>query len=430
MRLLNVFLMVVVIALGGCDSLKIGGLRITHGPKLGGPASTSMQVWARTSEPGHFRVLYGVDRGNPTGLVQSKPTSFDHDLTGVVTLTNLKPGTTYHYQIEPGFGDELRGSFRTLPSAESSKNPEFNPRGLFNFSFEYACGNNQNPKNGLGPSLPVYNTLLRDVRGKVDFAILNGDWLYEDARDYPPSAWRRDVGLGEGEGPDIVTQAPNITGLWQNYKVYHERAKNLNEWHRHVPSLYTFDDHELLNDLYGSGSTGFRHRRTVYRDIGVRGWFDYLGWSNPVAHTQPVHFGRAQLKAGSDILTDASADFTKIDMKQAANLHVHWGTPDAGVMEIPTGDLEGGDPNAKVYEIAEVLGPNKLRIKPKAVVTRNSGYSIGRRSYGTFKVSNCRFLILDTRTHRLVHDLKNPAKKGVSMLGVQQQKWLKVLEIV
>jgi alkaline phosphatase D len=417
-------LFVVAMAMGGCGSMQLGGVRVTHGPMLGGPAATSMQVWARTSEPGHFRVLYGTEHGRPTGLVQSKRTSFDHDLTGVVTLDNLKPGTTYHYQVEPGSGKTLRGSFRTLPTAASSKNTKFNPNGLFNFSFEYACGNNQNPAGGLGPSLPTYNTLLRDVRGKVDFAILNGDWLYEDMRDYPPASWRRDVKIGDQASPAVVEAMPNIVGVWQNYKVYHERAKNLNEWHRHVPSIYTFDDHELLNDLYGSGTTGFRHRRAVFRDIGVRAWFDYLGWANPMTHKQPMHFGRAQLKAGSDILIDPNADFTKIDLKQAANLHVHWGTADAGVMKIEKGDMEGGVPNSKVYEIAEVLGPKKLRIKPAAVATAINGYSIGRRSYGTFKVSNCRFFVLDTRTHRLVHDLKNPAKKGVSMLGVQQREWL------
>ncbi len=406
--------------IGGSD-----GLRITHGPVLGGPSSDSMQVWARTSRPGRFQVLYGTDPDRPTGLVQSKLTEHEHDLTGVVTLRDLTPGTTYHYRVEPGRGERLRGSFRTLPTSESTRHEKFNPKGLFNFSFEFACGNNQNPASGLGPSLPTYKTLLRDVRGKVDFAILNGDWLYEEKRDYPPGAWRKDVGLkDDARSPKVVEAMPNIVGVWENYKLYHTRGKNLAEWHRHVPSWYTFDDHELLNDLYGSGTTGFRHRRAVFRDIGVRAWFDYLGWANPMTHKQPIHFGRAKLKAGSDILTDPSADFTKIDMNQAANLHVHWGTPDAGVMKIEKGDLEGGDPNAKVYEISEVLGPHKLRIKPKAVATTTSGYSIGRRSYGTFKIANCRFFIVDTRTHRLVHDLKNPAKKGVSMLGVQQRQWL------
>ena len=401
-----------------------GGLQITHGPMLGGPAATSMQIWARTSQPGRFGVRYGTDPDQPTGRVVSEPTSFEHDLRGIVTLADLEPDTLYHYRVEPGSGERYSGSFRTLPTAESARDTKLNPRGLFNFSFEYACGNNQDPESGLGPSLPTYDTLLRDIRGKVDFAILNGDWLYEDARDYPPAAWRGDVGLAPGQGPAVVEAMPNIVGVWQNYKVYHERGKNLAEWHRHVPSLYTFDDHELLNDIYGAGTTGFRHRRAVFRDIGVRAWYDYLGWANPVAHDQPLHFGRAELKAGSDILTDPQADFTEIDFQQAANLHVHWGTPDAGVKDVPTGDLEGGVPNAGVYAIAEVLGPHRLRIEPKAAATAINGYSIGRRSYGTFKVSNCRFFLLDTRTHRLVHDLKNPARKGVSMIGVQQRGWL------
>ena len=34
-------------------------------------------------------------------------------------------------------------------------------------------------------------------------------------------------------------------------------AGNLAEWHRHVPSYYTFDDHEILNDVFGSGTAGW-----------------------------------------------------------------------------------------------------------------------------------------------------------------------------
>jgi len=124
------------------------------------------------------------------------------------------------------------------------------------------------------------------------------------------------------------------------------------------------------------------------------------------------------------VLTDTSADFTKIDMKQAANLHVHWSTPDAGVMDIEAGDIKGGDPNANVYDIVEVIDKHHLRISPKAKATKKSAYSIGRQSYGMFRVGNSAFYLLDTRTNRQLHDIKNPAKKGLTMLGVRQRDWL------
>lgn len=62
---------------------------------------------------------------------------------------------------------------------------------------------------------------------------------------------------------------------------------------------------------------------------------------------------------------DRRADFTKTDFTQGVNLHVHWGTPDAGVKDIPAGDVEGGEPNANVYDVVEVLDRHRLRVRPE-----------------------------------------------------------------
>jgi len=398
---------------------------MSHGPMLGKVEASSIRVWARTSKPAKLTVKYGVSANNLDQSSAAVTTQYGDDLTGVVILTGLKSNTLYHYTIAvDGRVQQPGGTFRTLPDANAMRDPKYNPRGLYNFSFEFACGNNQNPNASLGPSLPTYNTLLKQVKDQISFAILNGDWLYEEDRDYTPDQWRKQVGIAAGQTPREIEVMPTITGVWENYKTYMSRAKNLAQWHRHVPTYYTFDDHELLNDVFGSGSAGYRNRRAVFRDIGVRGWLDYLGWSNPMAHNQQMHFGRASFKAGSDILTDTSADFTKIDFKQAANLHVHWGTPDAGVKDIEAGDVKGGDPNANVYDIIKVIDQHHLQLGAPAVATGTSSYSIGRRSYGMFRTSNCAFYLLDTRTHRQLHDIKRPAKKGLSMLGTQQRDWL------
>jgi alkaline phosphatase D len=401
------------------------GIRITHGPMLGRQTSTSMGLWARTSKPGMFHVRYGT---SPKKLDQvSKPatTSLSRDNTGVVMLTGLKPGLTYYYVAVAGEDSQAKGgSFRTLPDPKALRDAKYNPRGLYNFKFEFACGNNQSPDHGLGPSLPTFDTLLKQVRDDVDFAILNGDWLYEDdSRAYSIDSWRKQVGISKQQTPRVAGLAPPMVGVWQNYKDYLDRGKNLSEWHRHVPSYYTFDDHEILNDVFGCGTAGFRSRRALFRDIAVQAWYDYIGWSNPVVHKQGIHFGRAKVKAGSDVLVDNDADFTKIDWKQAANLHVHWGTADAGVNDTEL-DGKGGDPNARVYDVIEVLDKNRVRISPKATANGEVGYSIGRRSYAKFRVSNCEFYLVDTRTHREVHDIKRPDKPGLSMLGKQQTDWL------
>jgi hypothetical protein len=223
--------------------------------------------------------------------------------------------------------------------------------------------------------------------------------------------------------PSILKLAPSIAGVWENYKYFLERGANLSLWHRNVPSYYTPDDHEILNDIYATGEVGHRNRRTVFRDIGMRAWFDYLAGSQPVAHQQEAWFGRAQFKAGSDVLTDAGADFTKLDLKQVNNLHVHWGGQFAGVDTGRNADREG-DPNAGVYEVVQVLDKNRLKIRPAPRASLDSVYSIGRLSYSSFRVGNVEFFMLDTRSQRDLHDTANPNKPNTSMIGKAQKAWL------
>ena len=99
-------------------------------------------------------------------------------------------------------------------------------------------------------------------KSSVDFAILNGDWLYEnDTRRYQAEQWREQTGTDEASTPRIVSLMPSIVGVWENYKNFYDNGANLRAWHRNVPSYYTFDDHELLNDIYGAGEVGRRNRR-------------------------------------------------------------------------------------------------------------------------------------------------------------------------
>lgn len=399
-------------------------ITLTHGPMLGRQTSHSMVVWGRTSLPTTFEVRYGANELELNQTAKSQATKFAHDCTGWATLEQLKSGTRYFYQI---FIDNLPqgkiNSFKTLHDSAELKDPKFNPNGLFNFKFEVGCCANQNPMHGIGHSLPLYKTMNREIASEVDFAIMNGDWLYEELRETPPAAWTSRYGMSEDEAPEVVQAMPSIVGVWENYKLYMSRGIPLMEWHQNVPSYFTFDDHELVNDIWGAGSAGRRHRRTVFRDIGTQAWHDYLGWANPTEHDAPIHFGRAQLTKGSDLLKDTSADFTKLPLKDMSNLHIHWGTLTAGVNDLKYDD-DSGDPNSRVYDIKEVIDAHTLRLHMPAAESRISAYSIGRRSYGKMRVANCEIYLLDTRSHREMHDIRQPDKPGLSMLGKAQRKWL------
>ncbi len=398
-------------------------IRLTHGPMLGKPTATSMTVWGRTSEPGEFLVQYGKQSEVLEQSSEAGKTQLAHDNTGVVTLDNLEPDTRYHYQIvvnERPHG--LPGSFRTLPSAEQSREPKLNPDGLFNFRFQIGSCANQNPLHGNGHRSTTYEHLNNDWAEKVHFHIMNGDWLYEELRRHPVEAWR--LAQGAKDLPLAVQVMPTVVGVWENYKLYLSRGVELAKWHRNVPSYFTFDDHELVNDIWGSGEAGKRHRRTVFRDIGTYAWYDYLGWADPMQHKHPVHFGRASMKAGSDLLVDKYTDFTTLPLDKMLNLHVHWGGIHAGVNDMKYDD-DAGNANSYVYDIKEVVDKNTLRLHmPAKVDDANLAYSIGRRSYGKFRVANCEFYLLDTRGDRDMHDVRKRDKPGVSMLGQHQREWL------
>ena len=84
---------------------------------------------------------------------------------------------------------DRRAAFVTLPSAEAHREPTHNPRGLFNFRFQFGSCANQNPKSGIGPSLPTYATMQRELPGKALFSIMNGDFIYEEHRSMPVADW-------------------------------------------------------------------------------------------------------------------------------------------------------------------------------------------------------------------------------------------------
>lgn len=414
------------------------GAAITHGPSLGRVGANHIGVWARTTEPAAFHVFYG-DAPDSLTSTATATTTIASDNTGWVLIEGLAADTKYFYEI--GMGDapagdaERSGTFHTLPDTAALKT-EHNAEGRYNFRFEFACGNNQNPSGSpIGAALATHGTMLetlvrQEAKTKIDFAILNGDWLYEnDSRLHNPEQWREQVGIDEPATPRIVRLMPSITGVWENYKDFFNKGKNLRDWHRNVPSYYTFDDHELLNDIYGSGEPGRRNRRAVFRDVGTKAWYDYLGWSNPTPQARGIVYGEAQLEAGSDILSDPEADFEGLDNE--ATLHVHWGTPDWGAMLLdpnPDGsdpDEVGGDPNSKVYKIVEVVDKNRLRISPPAEANGTATYSVGRRSYFKMRVANADFFFVDTRSYRMMHDTADREKLGRTMLGETQKAWLK-----
>lgn len=405
---------------------------ITHGPQLGNLTSHSVRVWARTKQPASFSVIYSTN-ADLSGGTTSIPvqTTWATDATGWIEITNLKANTKYYYALvidNKVIDTQVNGkinSFLTLPDAAEYVDAELNPKGLFNFSFEIGTGNSQG--GGRTKLAPTYTTMLNDLKDRIYFQIQNGDWIYEEGRETTTAQWA--LANKVQVIPDRANLAKGITGVWENYKIYLKRSQGLSDFYREVPQFNTFDDHEILNDVTGSGEIGYRFdargkgwqenvrkwgaidgdvERAVFRDPALEAWDDYLGWGNPdIGKHQQTYFGVGKLKKGSDVLTDAKIDFTKLDLKKTSNLHVQWGFGNTGV-----------------YEIVEVLGPDKIKINPAAIITENARYSIGTNRYSSFKVGNSEFFLLDTRSNRTLSDKNKPDDPKASMLGKAQEEWL------
>lgn len=404
----------------------------THGPQLGNVSASSIRVWARTRQPGRFQVLYSTQPDLSGGTLSAPvQTSWQHDGAAWVELSRLQPGTRYYYAlVANGRAADTRtegqvNSFRTLPSSETYRDPQLNPNGLFNFAFEIGTGNNQNNRASIPPT---YSTMRRNLAGKIDFQIQNGDWIYEEGRDKTAAQW-----AGENRItalPSRVQLATGITGVWENYKRYLDGSPALAEFYREVPLFITGDDHEILNDVIGSGEVGFRTdargkpfqanigprddreadvERAVFRDPAMAAWDDYVGWSNPaLGKPQAVHFGQARTQVGSRILTDPSADFTKLDLSRTANLHVLWGFGNTGV-----------------YAIEKVLDRHRIQLSHAFTVGEQATYSIGPQRYTKFRVANADVFLLDTRSNRTLQQKYGQAgETPKSMLGPQQKAWL------
>jgi len=395
--------------------------KITHGPFLGHVGMEEVNVWARTSRAGSFRILYGT---SPDQLNQSSPVATtipDHDNAAWLRIDKLKPGTRYYYRLEGTTTPDRAGTFLTLPSADAYRDPDSNPRGLFNFSFQFGSCADQKTGGAKGASLPAYKTMREQHGKKVLFSIMNGDWVYEEKRDYTVAQWLEQCGLNASQLPLIAKLAPSITGVWENFKLYLERGKTLSAWHREVPGYFTPDDHEILNDVTGTGTAGVKTQEAVFRDIALRGWYDYIAGANPLVTKQPIHFGEATMQG--NILTDPSANFRNINLAEASNLHVHWGGQNAGVP--PGRNPPAGHPNAAVYDIDAVLDEHRIRVNPAFPQSGKGSYSIGRQNYASFRVGNVEVYLLDTRGARDLGDFENPKRPGPLMLGKKQHNWLK-----
>lgn len=381
---------------------------VTHGPVLGDVTANSIRVWLRADSEIEFEVLVMPHRPPfEKAMVTKGNTRAAEDFTGLAEITGLDPNAVYAYAVRVGediidsrqsFRDPWP-TFRTLPD-ETSYAHEFNPEGQFNLTFSIgACQRQRSPGEtyGIYPNPPAFDTIWEKHRHRLAFHIVNGDYTYEETLD----------------------GAAN--GIENNYKLYLNRGRSLNRLLKHVPLLTMYNDHEVTDNIDGSGEVGLGDGNYLVRDPALRIWQYYADWANG-SHAQraPIRFGEAALKAGSNVLHDPNADFSTLSLEQVSTLHI--GPFFKGVTKPKA--AERGGKNVGVFRVERVIDATHLQIDPAARQTGEVSYSIGTHHYFDRVVGNCHLLFIDTRGERTKWKGANHAHDpDRHVLGDAQKAW-------
>ena len=381
---------------------------VTHGPVLGDVTNDSIRIWIRANAEIEFEVLLQQDRPPFDGAsVTAGKTVPQLDFTGFIEVTELEPNTVYAYAIRVG-GEIVDPrdnhqdpwpTFRTLPD-QTSYAHRFNPEGRFNFSFSIgACQRQRSPENtyGIYPNPPAFDTIWTKHRHRLAFHIVNGDYTYEETLDGTAS------------------------GIENNYKLYLQRGRSLNRLLKHVPLMTMYNDHEVTDNIDGSGEVGLGDGNYLVRDPALRVWQYYADWSNGShPHRTDIRLGQAELQAGSDILHDPKADFSSLHIDQISTLHVG---PFFKGAKKPKASERGGA-NVGVYRVKRIIDATHLQIAPAAKQSRSADYSIGAHHYFDRVVGNCHFLFIDTRGQRSKwKGVRHSHDPDRHVLGATQKAW-------
>lgn len=388
------------------DVLPYATAGLSHGPLLGSVTDQSVRLWLRTRTPVEFVVLCGERPGFDDCVRFAGRTSAAGDHVATVTLSGLKPNTRYYYAVQiDGVVADLRAditapwpSFRTLPNSTSFADPVNNPDGLFNVSFAVGHCASQDPdrSGGMYSSTPAYDMIRQHHDREAMFAIVNGDVIYEERRD------------------------GTLNGIRENYKLYFSRGRSFSTLFRHTPALFTFDDHDVGWDIHGCGQIGLGEGRHLIRDVGLRGYEEYLSWANYRGpQSGRVRFGQGQVTAKGDVLFDPQADFSQLDPNTVSTIHLGSYTRGEAL-----GKRRNAPRNAGVYGLTQVIDKHRLKISPPTDTEESLPYSIGTHHYYDWKVSNCHFFALDTRGERSSRNPANRSDPDLFLLGPAQEKWL------
>lgn len=245
----------------------------------GDPRPQAVLLWTRLllrdgvrEAPLWLQVSATDDFAQPRSLLLSALA--DHDGCVRVRLTDLAPGTRYHYRFvvdtPEGWRSSPIGRTRTAPAADSEAPLRFALLSCQDYGGRW------------------YNSLLPLLDEELDFVLHVGDFIYETAGDpqfQSDSAERRIVfddldgalKLGSAERPYYAARSLD------NYRQLHRTVRTdpvLQQLLERAPLIAIWDDHEFADDSWQDVATHHDgrvdERDRERRRNAEQAWFEYL----------------------------------------------------------------------------------------------------------------------------------------------------------
>ena len=217
---------------------------ITHsgGPMLGNISSEGASVWIRTLKPASVEVR--IDTGGFTRTYGPVSSSESSDLTAVVRVNGLKPGTSYPYRVFVD-GRQINTDAQQYIRTAPRENSPAKARIAFGTCYHRWGLCNQQLSNQIKAREPLALLLGGDIAAqdrRNHIGLHRADYLL---RDFHP-AWS-----------SLVSSIP-VYATWDDHNYFDNDLYN-------IPEGYTLEDKEAVSDIfrlswnnppYGSGENG------------------------------------------------------------------------------------------------------------------------------------------------------------------------------
>lgn len=214
---------------------------IAQGVLIGVGSRQDYLFWSRTDRPARLHVLYADNPGfAAAGEKVSAPAKPADDWISRISLKKLTKSREIYYRAWYSDADRpklnspvVTGHFHTIGDSED---------------IHFVWGADTGGQGwGINPSVGGYRIYSAMSRTEPDFFIQNGDSIYADSPIPPNKPAENGQTWTNLVTPETAKVAETLNEYRGRYR-YNLLDKNILEFNRHVPQVWQWDDHEVVNN--------------------------------------------------------------------------------------------------------------------------------------------------------------------------------------